>query len=298
MNKKQFHPLPDDLLNSIRTKYLDVPYAAESPMQILDVYLPNEKKEGRYPYPVIFHTHGGAFANGDQREDNVIPMLRGLERGYAVVSIQYRRSREAFFPAQVYDAKAALRFIRANAERWHLDPDRVVAWGPSSGGWLASMLGVTAGNPAFEDLSQGNALCSSQVQAVIDWCGPCGGFLEMDRAFRKSGLGEATHDQPDSPESRFLGRPITEIPELVRLACPCTYVHKDMPPFYIVHGSADQVVPVEQSMTFYEEIVKTAGAERAELLVVEGKPHHGAPWYNEQWLSDKCLDFTDRALGM
>lgn len=291
---RQFWPLTQEFLDQIETKYFDIHYAQESELQILDLYYPNEKSDK--PYPVIIHTHGGAFANGDQRENNAEPMLRGLERGYVVASIQYRRSREALFPAQLYDAKAAVRFLRANAEKYQLDPDRFAAWGPSSGGWLASMLGVTAGNPAFEDPEQGNAGFSSAVQAVVDWCGPCGGFLEMDPALARSGTGVPDHNQPDSPESRFLGRPLPEIPELVRLACPCTYVSKKTPPICIIHGSADQIVPVEQSIRFYNTILERAGADRAELCVVEGKRHHGDPWYHEPWVADECLDFLDRVL--
>lgn len=291
---KQFYPLTQEFLDGIENKLLDIHYCDQSPLQILDLYYPNKKSDK--PYPLIIHTHGGAFANGDQRENNAEPMLRGLERGYAVASIQYRRSREALFPAQVYDAKAAVRYLRANAKALNLDPDRFASWGPSSGGWLASMLGVTAGNPAFEDPEQGNPGVSSAVQAVVDWCGPCGGFLEMDAAFRKSGLGEATHDLPDSPESRFLGHVITEAPELVRLACPCTYVSKDMPPVYIIHGSADQVVPVEQSMIFRNAIAAIAGEDRVHLHIVEGKIHHGDPWYHEPWVADECLDFLDSVL--
>lgn len=290
----QFHPLSQAFLDSIQHKYLDLHYCDDSPMQIMDLYYPNEPSDR--PYPVIIHTHGGAFANGDQRENNAEPMLRGLERGYVVASIQYRRSREAFFPAQLYDAKAAVRYLRAHAAELGLDTERFATWGPSSGGWLASMVGVTAGNPAFEDFSQGNPEYSSAVQAVVDWCGPCGGFLEMDTAFRQSGLGTPDHDLPDSPESRFLGRALPEIPELVKLACPCTYVTEDVPPVCIFHGSADEVVPVEQSIRFYNTIVEQAGPERAELHIAEGKLHHGDPWYHEPWVADTCLDFLDRVL--
>ncbi len=108
---RRFWPLNPEFLEQIKQKYLDLPYCGDSPMQILDLYLPDEKKfQG--PYPVIVHTHGGAFANGGQRENSAEPMLRGLERGYAVASVQYRRSREALFPAQLWDVKAAIRSLR------------------------------------------------------------------------------------------------------------------------------------------------------------------------------------------
>ncbi len=289
-----FCPLSQEILDRISNKKLDVPYCTGSPLQILDLYYPNGVLSNRCP--VIIFVHGGAFANGTQRENHLVPILTGLERGYVIASIQYRRSREALFPAQIYDVKAAIRFLRAHADEWNLDPERFAVWGPSSGGWLASMVGLTAGNPAFEDLSQGYAEESCEVSAVVDWCGPCGGFLEMDRAYLKSGLGRATHNDPDSPESRFLGRPIREIPELVKMACPCTYVHQGMPPFHIIHGSHDQVVPVEQSILFYQTICRVAGEHKASLHIVEGKLHHGDPWYHEPWVADECLDFLDSVL--
>lgn len=290
---EQFHPLAQAILDAIPRKELDVPYCSQSPLQILDLYLP---ENAPMPYPLIIHIHGGAFANGNQREDNVVPMLRGLERGYAVASIQYRRSREALFPAQVWDTKAAVRFLRSNAARWNLDPERFAVWGPSSGGWLSAMTALTPDNPAFTDPGQGNAGVSETVQAVIDWCGPCGGFLEMDQAFRRSGLGVSDHDQADSPESCFLGHQITEVPELCRMACPCTYVSPGMPPVCIVHGGSDQVVPVEQSVTFARAIQDAAGDCRVELHVVEGKLHHGDPWYHEPWVAELCFDFLDKHL--
>ncbi len=118
----------------------------------------------------------------------------------------------------------------------------------------------------------------------------------MDEAFRKSGLGMPNHNEAESPESRFLGRPLPEILELVRLACPCTYVDERTPPTYIVHGSADQVVPVEQSVLFYHVIAERAGTDRAHLHIVEGKFHHGDPWYHEPWVAEECLDFLDQVL--
>lgn len=169
-------------------------------------------------YPVIVFCHGGAFRNGNKGDESLEPVLRGLDRGYAVVSVGYRKSGESRFPAMLYDAKAALRFLRANAGSYQLDKDKIAAWGPSSGGWLVSMLGTTMGNPAFEDRSMGNTEFSSSVQTVIDWCGPCGNFLAMDEALQKSGLGAGDHGEADSPESMFLGVQISKVPELVRLA--------------------------------------------------------------------------------
>ena len=285
--------LSQDILDSIEEKYLDIPYGDVSESQKLDLYLPNRKSDK--PYPVIVHFHGGAFMICSKRDDSVEPMLRGLERGYAVISAEYRKSGEARYPAMVYDAKAVIRWVRANAEKYNLDTEHIAVWGPSSGGWLSAYTAVTNDNPAFEDLSLGNAGFSSHVHACVDWCGPCAGFLEMDKAIRASGIGVADHDEPMSPESRFLGAQITKVPELVRLASPMAHVGPDTVPFLIIHGGADPVVPVEQSIAFHEAL--EAAGVTARLHVAEGKPHHGDPWYHELWVSDMCLDFLDEQFG-
>ena len=108
----------------------------------------------------------------DKSDMQVMPMLEGLKRGYAVVAVNYRLSWEAKFPALVQDVKAAVRWIRANASRYELDPQRIAAWGGSAGGYLASMLGTSAGIPELEDLSLGNPEQPCNVQAVVAWYGP------------------------------------------------------------------------------------------------------------------------------
>lgn len=267
----------------------DIPYAFGSPSQKLDLYLPAETF--LRPVPLILFAHGGAFTFGNKRDGQEKPILRGLSRGFAVASIEYRKSGEARFPAMVYDAKAAVRYLRARAAEYGLDGKRFYGWGPSSGGWLMSMLGVTAGNPAFEDLSMGCPGESSDLQAVVDWCGPCGNFLRMDEDFTLSRAGVADHNGEDSPESRFLGAVITHIPELCRMACPCAYAAPSTPPFLIVHGGCDEIVPVEQSKRFYDALHDAAPDTQHRLYIAEGKLHHGHPWYEEEWVADMGFSF-------
>ncbi len=289
----QIPVLPQEVLDGIPRKHLDIPYASASPNQKLDIYLP---EGGETPYPTIIHFHGGAFALGTKRDINLQPMLRGLQKGYAVCSVEYRLSGEVRFPALIYDAKAAIRFLRAHAEEYQLDPSRFAAWGPSAGGYIVGMLGTTVGIPAFEDLSMGNAEFSSAVQAVVDWCGPCGDFCRMDGQIRENGVGLADHDDPNSPESRLLGHAIQDMQELSRLAAPYVHAHRNVPPFLIHHGEADPVVPVQQSMALANAIEAAAGSERVTLYTFPGKGHHGEPWYEEEALSDGVFVFLDCVL--
>ena len=152
--------------SSIKTQSLDVAYADASESQKLDIYLPNS---GSGPFPVIVAIHGGAFLMGDKADGQLTPMLAGLDRGYAVVSINYRLSNEAKFPAQINDVKAAIRFVRANAGTYGLDPNKIAAWGGSSGGYLAAMLGTSGGVADLEDTSQGSPDQSSAVRQ--SWIG-------------------------------------------------------------------------------------------------------------------------------
>ena len=292
------------VLDRIPDKLIDIPYASQSESQKLDLYYPFEasdscgtgrNQEGKYP--VIVYFHGGGFSLGDKQDEDLEPMLRALERGYVLVSANYRGSDEELFPAALDDAKAVIRFLRGNADRYRIDPDRIGVWGPSSGGWQVSMLGVTGELAAFEDLSQGNADQSSRVQAVLDWCGPCGSFADMDRQMAEAGfVVRRPHSDEHSPESRFLGIPLSHATGLCRLASPTEYVTEQVPPFMIVHGTGDEAVPVQQSVGFALRIREIAGSEKVTLYLAKDEPHHGNKWYTESWVTDMGLDFFDRIL--
>lgn len=277
--------------SSIETKYLDLPYADASASQKLDIYLPNT---GSGPFPVIVSIHGGAFLMGDKADGQLTPMLAGLDRGYAVVSINYRLSPEAKFPAQVNDVKAAIRFIRANAAEYNLDPGKIAAWGGSAGGYLAAMLGTTGGVTDLEDMSMGNSDQSSSVQAVVDWFGPIS-FLAMDEQYTASGTGPANHNAADSPESQLLGSALTEVPELVQASDPTTYITADDPPFLIEHGTEDANVPVEQSISFADALTKVLGAENVTLKLLEGAGH-ADPQFTTTENVNLVLDWLDAHL--
>jgi acetyl esterase/lipase len=278
----------------IRRKYLDIPYASQSPVQKLDVYLPDDEKG---PFPVIVSIHGGAFMGCDKADMQVLPMLEGLKRGYAVVAINYRLSWEAKFPALIQDGKAAIRWIRANAAQYNFKSDKIAAWGGSAGGYMASMLGTSAGIAELEDLHMGNPDQPSNIQAVVSWFGPTD-FLKMDEQLAANGLTpheDQLHNGANSPESLLLGQRITEIPEIVQAANPETYIRQGVPPFFLQHGTKDCVVPVQQSENFAVKLRKILRDDMVRLELIKDA-EHADPRFEAPENVKKVLDFLDECL--
>jgi acetyl esterase/lipase len=278
----------------IKRKWLNLPYALLSPAQKLDIYIP-EKGDG--PFPVILQIHGGAFREGDKADEQTRPMMSGLDHGYAVVAVNYRMSGEAIFPSLVHDIKAAIRWVRAHAAQYHLNPKKIAAWGGSAGGWQSAMAGLTEGVGSLEDLSLGNPEQPCGIQAVVDWFGPTD-FLKMDEQVAESGLvpifGEY-HNSADSPESMLLGKQITLVPELVKAANPETYITPQAPPFLIQHGTLDAVVPVQQSIHLAEKLAAVIGKEKVILDLLEGA-QHADPRFDTPGNVHRVLEFLDRHL--
>ena len=219
------------------TVYRDLPYVTTGhERQKLDLYLPKEGKN----LPLIIWVHGGAFRTGN-KEGLRQNQLDFLAMGYAVASINYRLSQHAIFPAQLEDCKAAVRWLRANAQKFNLDPNRFGAWGASAGGHLVAMLG-TAGDTKQFDVGE-NLNVSSRVQAVVDFFGTTD-FLQMGEHRLPDGM---IHNSPDAPLSLLIGGPMQENKEKVIKANPITYITIGDPPFLIVHGDADPLVPHHQS---------------------------------------------------
>ena len=210
------------------------------------------------------------------------PAVPLTAKGYAVASINYRLSQHAVFPAQIEDCKAAIRWLRANAAKYHLDPDHIGVWGASAGGHLVAMLGTTGDVKELEG-NGGNLDQSSRVQCVVDWFGP------SDLATMGG-----SHDNPGSPESRLIGGPVQENKEKARKASPLTYVGKDSAPFLIMHGDKDNTVPLGQSEVLAEAL-KKAGVE-VKLVVVKGNGH-GGPGFNSPENRRLIEDFFAKHLG-
>ena len=224
----------------------NVPYVTNGhARQVLDLYVPKSEKS----VPVIIWVHGGAWMGGSK--ERPVP-LAFVAEGYAVASVGYRLSQHAIFPAQIEDCKAAVRWLRAHAKEYNLDPNHFAAWGESAGGHLVALLGTTGNVKAF-DVGE-NPGFSSRVHAVVDCFGPTD-FLQMDAHRLPTGQ---VHDTADSPESKLIGGPIQENKDKVAKANPITYATKDDPPFLIIHGDADPLVPHHQS-ELLDAALKNAG---------------------------------------
>ena len=271
--------------------YPDLAYAELSPTQKLDLYLP----QGDGPFPLVLLVHGGAFMFGDKAD----PMSKAgtdqlLQNGYAVAAVNYRLSGEAIAPAQIRDVKTAVRWLRAHASEYHLNPAKFGAWGGSAGANLAALLGTSREAAALEGAELGCPSESSAVQAVVDWFGPVD-FLKMDEQLAAFPDGQK-HDLPDSAESILIGAPIQSRPDLVRAVNPITYVSPSAAPFLIQHGTDDRVVPVQQSQMLYEALIPAIGADKVTLTLLQGAPHGGGPQIWEPSNLERIIGFLDTYL--
>ena len=254
----------------------DLAYVPEGhERQKLDLYLPPKSEQ---PLPTIIWIHGGGWRNGDKRGGPALPLVAD---GYAVACINYRLSQHAKFPAQIEDCKAAIRWLRAHAKEYNLDPDRFGVWGASAGGHLVALVG-TSGDVKELAGQTDDEQVSSRVQCVVDFFGPTD--------LTKMG---GMHDRPDSPEALLLGGPVQEKKDAAATANPITYVTQDDPPFLIIHGDKDPLVPLSQS-----EMLKAA-LEKAEvevtLMVLEGAAH-GGPAFNAAETRDEISKFFAKHL--
>lgn len=282
------HPKPD--YSYIKRSYLDVKYGEQSESQRMDIYLP---ENGEGPFPVILFIHGGAFCMCDKADHQVSPYLEGINRGYAIISTNYRLSGEAIFPAGIMDIKAAIRFIRANANTYMLDAEKIVVAGGSSGANYTCMICVTSNRPELEDLGQGNDKYSCAVLGGVAWFPPTD-FCKMDDQLRENNLGPCDHNNADSPESRYMGGKITDLPnERVQQGNPMTYVHKDMAPMMIQHGRKDHLVPYQQSAIFVEKIKEVCGEDKVIFEILENADH-GDPLFETEENMEKVFVYFDK----
>lgn len=248
--------------------------------QTLDIYYEKTDK----PLPLVVFVHGGGWLGGDKQEGTPYSALN--RAGYACASINYRLSSQATYPAQLFDCKAAVRWLRAHAIEFNIDPKRIGVWGVSAGGHLAALLGTTCGVPELEG-DEGNLDQSSSVQAVCDWCGPTN-LLTIHKQSLPSSILKA--NDPQGVVAKLLGGIPSQKLKTAGLADPCRYASPDDPPFLILHGEEDNVVPAAQSDELYRAL-KRAQVE-AQLVKFAGAGHS----LNYREAKNRSLQFFDQHL--
>jgi len=276
----------------------DIPYADnDNPRQKLDLFLPKAPKPDK-PLPVVVFIHGGAWRAGNKRGGlrMVTPYVESGD--YAGASIAYRLSHEAIWPAQIHDCKAAIRWLKANAKKHNLDPDRIAVWGTSAGGHLVAMLGVSGDVKELEGKIGKNLKFDSRVACVVNWFGPSD-LLSMGKYPSRM-----KHDAPDSPESKLVGGPVQENKPAARSASPVTHVSKGDAPTLTMHGTEDPVVPFNQGERLHEALtkagvpsvfVKMIGAGHGGFRSPETAPRVKA--FIEKHLRAKKVEVSDKPIN-
>ena len=257
-----------------------VTYARYGPRELkLDLFRP----EGEGAHPAVLVVHGGAWITGNHEMEN--PFAAELaRRGYVAATIEYRLSNEAKYPAQIHDLKAAVRFLRANAARYHVDPRRIAAVGASSGGHLVALLGATNGMKGFEG-DGGNSQASSEVQAVVD--------IDGTATFVDPGNIEKEKRGPLDTNTRLIGATFEEKPEVWREASPITHVHRGSAPTLFVNSSSYR--PYQQREEMQAKLL--ALGIYSEMVVIPDTPHPF--WLFHPWFDETVAhveEFLDRTM--
>jgi acetyl esterase/lipase len=235
---------------------------SNSNSQALDLYLPTRASQATKA-PMIIFIHGGAWLQGDKGEAQGLSLALA-QLGFASASINYRLTQEAIYPAQIDDCRQAIRWLRNHADEYNLDPNKFGVWGISAGGHLAALLG-TSGDTA----SAATAGPDLRLQAVCDWCGPSDLLTVSGQAGSRNKL---DYDTAQGPVGKLLGGVPAEKKELAREASPVTYINSGDPPFLIMHGDIDDLVPFAQS----EELESRLKAAKVpvEFVRLRGKEHN------------------------
>lgn len=260
--------------------FQDVEYAHVGHRSLLlDLQIPRELLNP----PLLVWVHGGGWQKGDKAPQ---PLKWLAPYGYALASIGYRLSGEATFPAQIYDCKAAIRWLRANADHFGYDGDRIGAVGASAGGHLVALLGTTGGVDSVEGHIGQDLDVSSRVQAVVDYFGPTDFFLDVRTGSREP------HIAPEPVEKLFGGTPSAR-QEIALMASAARFVTADDPPILIIHGDLDPVVSVEQSL-YLKSLYEQNGLD-SELIRVPDKGHDGRLLL-DPGIRERVATFLERTL--
>lgn len=258
--EEKLHQDPEVALYCERTgvarRYTGLCYAHKTPWEKLDLYLPDA---GEGPFPVLLDVHGGGWFYGSRSSQRMDPVLLGLQKGYAVASVDYTLSGQGGqFPLPVQELRAAVRFLRANAQTYGLDGGRIAAWGLSAGAHLSLMAFLCEDRPDLDD----PALAGdgpAGVSAIVALYGP------VD-------LAQSGGWSPQSPESLFLGAAAAAEPQKVAAADPCGCVRPGSPPCFLQYGDADELVGLQNGRLLWAALQR-ARTGRDYFEVLPGAKH-------------------------
>lgn len=240
----------------------------------LNILYPNfNPTENEEKHPLIIYIQGSAWRKQNMGME-VAQLSRMAEKGYVIAIVEYRPSNIAIFPAQIKDTKTAIRYMLKNSEKYDIDKNKVIVWGDSSGGHTATMVGVTLNEKEYNDEES-----KLDIKAIIDFYGPTD--------ISKMNMEPSTQDHisTNSPEGELIGRlNVLENPEKVYPTIVMNHIskEKDLPPFLIIHGNKDRLVPFGQSVLLYEKL-KLEDKE-VEFYQLDGADHGGAPFWQKEIL--------------
>lgn len=290
-----------DMQGEIITDLAYTDYEGASDSQKLDLYLPQDgdavdttsstaSSSNESAHPIVVYIHGGSWRHDTKDLTGKEAMFNAfLNAGYAVASIEYRLSVESPWPAQILDCKAAMRYIRANADEWNIDPDRIAVLGTSAGAHLAMMLGVTNGDASFEDKSMGYGEYSSDVQAVISMYG----IADVSQWGRLAG---DNVDEANIAKQMLLGDGHSV--DMEKAASPITYVDGNEPPMMLVHAADDGMVSVQQSYMMESALIAAGEASSmATWHPATGGHGEASVFYDDSSAQRRYLDFLAFAFG-
>ena len=266
-------PLMDD--SQYFNKMTDIVYGDKSEEEKLDIFYP---EEGSGPFPVFIEVHGGAWYFGQKKSVEFEPFLLGLKRGYACVSLGYTLSPKGHYPLPVIEIKSAIRFLRKNAAKYNLDPDRIALWGGSAGAHLAALAATSCDTGYLEEDLSGNQLYSAKPDILVLWYG-C-----FDYFCNNGELGEWIY-------RNFFGvEDLRTIEETLKLSDPVAHITEAACPTLLQHGIQDSVVTYRQSERYYDALVKAGVANRCRLDLLPGCDHADARMFAAENVK-KVFDF-------
>lgn len=276
-------PVPAGFVAEYDIKYVPNGDSAQE----LDIYFPEKRAEK--PQPLLVWVHGGGWTGGSKTQ---VPYLNQLPRGYSVASIEYRFSQKALFPAQIQDCQAAIRWLRANAKKYNIDPNLIGVGGASAGGHLVALLGTSGGKKAFQPIG-GNEDQSDRVQAVCDIFGPTNFWAVVKQADEDKNVKNILKWNNGDPYSKLIGANLGQDKEKCDAVSPVHYVSKESPPFLILHGDRDTLVPYAQSVELADLLAKAGVKVTLQRLPGAG---HGGPAFGLPAVARLTDTFFDKYL--